>query len=170
MVTDLEDTGPRCSARVLLVDGRDRVLLFEHVLLVPDAEHETVWNTVGGGIDAGETPAEAAARESREETGLSVPADALGSVVATTSGLADLGVVRGFFRDDFFFHRVAAHEVDISGFEPLEASSFLRHAWWSLADLEETTQWVVPNGLAGLLRELLAGRMPETPVELPWHH
>ena len=170
-VAELEDSEePRCSARVLLVDGRDRVLLYKSVVTAPDSEHETLWNTVGGGVEPGETTAEAAARELREETGLSVPADVLGSIVATTAGAADLGVVRGVFRDDFFFYRVAAHEVDTSGFEALEASTFVSHAWWSVAELEATTEWVVPNGLAALLRELVTGRVPDTPVELPWHH
>ncbi|MCX4391638.1 NUDIX domain-containing protein [Streptomyces sp. NBC_00053] len=49
-----------------------------------------------------ETWAEAAARELREETGLSVEPEALESAVAETSGYADVGWAEGIFRDVFF--------------------------------------------------------------------
>ena len=53
------------TASVLVFDDRDRVLLVRHV-------EGNVWTTPGGMIEPGETPADAAVRETWEETGLAV--------------------------------------------------------------------------------------------------
>jgi 8-oxo-dGTP diphosphatase len=53
------------SVAVMAFDGRGRLLLVR-------ATDTGQWQTVGGAIDPGETPAEAALREAVEETGLEV--------------------------------------------------------------------------------------------------
>src|SRR6266508_5017825 len=154
----------RRSARVLLLDAADRLLLlcfYKHPHR-PDLGY--CWVTPGGGINDGEPLREAAARELHEEVGLAVAPAALGSVVAVTSGYADLGSVAGVFRDDYFFHRVTAHEVDASGQEDWERSQLTAHRWWTIAELASTTETVYPFGLVGLLTDLAAGRLPGEPV------
>lgn len=54
------------SAGALCVDDQDRVLLIWRHRFIPDAWG---WELPGGRIEAGEDPAEAAAREVEEETG-----------------------------------------------------------------------------------------------------
>ncbi|GAA3960843.1 hypothetical protein GCM10023085_49150 [Actinomadura viridis] len=161
----------RRSARVLLVDGSGRILMFRfpRAFKRPDLGH--CWITPGGGVGEGEELAVAAARELREETGLVVAPEELGSTVAVTSGYADLGWSRGVFRDDFFLHRVAGtYEVDTSGQEPQERSQITAHRWWTPEDLAATDEAVYPLELVPLLTDLLAGRVPAEPVRLPWHH
>ncbi|WP_225834554.1 NUDIX hydrolase [Streptomyces sp. NK08204] len=160
----------RDSARVLLFDERDRLLLLKfHVDPdAPDRGHG--WCTPGGGVEEGETWADAAARELREETGLSVEPQALGRRVAETSGYADLGWAEGFFRDVFFHLRVTSHQVDVTGQEADERTYHAGYRWWPMADLAATGETVQPLGLAELAAELVAGNVPADPVELPWHH
>ncbi|MFH8873149.1 NUDIX domain-containing protein [Streptomyces griseus] len=55
-----------------------------HVLLIQRrwAPHAGSWALPGGHVDAGETSLQAAVRELEEETGITVPVDALGQVGA----------------------------------------------------------------------------------------
>lgn len=54
------------SVSVLPVDEAGRVLL------VTETGHEDGWHVLGGAVDRGESPAEAAVREAREEIGVEV--------------------------------------------------------------------------------------------------
>ncbi|GLY98311.1 NUDIX domain-containing protein [Actinoplanes sp. NBRC 103695] len=155
----------RRSARVLLVDGQDRLLLLGNRF-----GHGDVWLTPGGGLRRWERLSSAAARELAEEVGLTVDRRELGGPVAFTTGYADLSFAKGTFRDDFFFHRVDHHEIDTSRMEDLERGFHTGHRWWTLPDLRSTTETVYPFGLPPLLTDLLSGHIPPQPVQLPWHH
>jgi 8-oxo-dGTP pyrophosphatase MutT (NUDIX family) len=155
---------------VLLVDRDDRLLLFELRRDATQPQLGSCWITPGGGVNRGESLPVAAARELAEETGLVLAPELLGPVIAQTGGYADLSWAAGMFRDDFFFYRVDAHDVDTSRQEALESSQLLGHRWWTVAELAGTTETVYPLGLVPLLTDLLAGRVPAEPIPLPWHH
>lgn len=156
----------RHTARVLLMNKEDRLLLFKY----QDGRRSHTWLTPGGGIDDGETVDAAAARELWEETRLVVAPEELGGLVAATGGYADFGWKKGTFREDYFFHRVDTLDIDTSGFTDYERKTISEHRWWSIADLEATDENVVPWGLAPLLASILRDGPPENLVELPWHH
>jgi 8-oxo-dGTP pyrophosphatase MutT (NUDIX family) len=151
-----------------VLDDERRVLLFRFQLQ-PDGER-FCWLTPGGGIETGESPAAAGARELHEEIGLAVTADDLGPVVATTGGRADLANMADELEDLFFCYRAGRHDVDTSAMEDLERRFVVGHRWFSADDLDAEADPVYPLGLAGLLRQLVAGHPPDSPVRLPWHH
>lgn len=150
----------RRSARVLLLDASDRLLL---------VQSGDAWLVPGGGVEEGEGLAEAAARELCEETGLTVTPAHLYQVAYTT-GRADLGWASGLFRDDFFLHRVISHQVDPAGLTEFERRYYQGHRWWTQAELAATRETIYPADLAALVADLIAGRLPATPIALPWHH
>ncbi|HEU5155948.1 MAG TPA: NUDIX domain-containing protein [Streptosporangiaceae bacterium] len=153
----------RDTARVILAGPGDRVLLFRHPLPPPWSREG--WLTPGGGIDPGETPAETAVRELREETGLVV---GLERAVAFDSGEWTAGGRRHAGKNWYFFARVADDRVDLSGQDEVERRDLLDHRWWAVGDLRTTDEFVFPIGLADLLTRLLRGDIPPEPVELPW--
>lgn len=143
----------RRAARVLLVDGTGRVLLFQgHDPDRPDAGRW--WFTVGGGLDEGESHREAAARELFEETGLTVDPATLGESVLERVAEFDLAGTSYCQSEEFYLARVDAHDVDTAGFTPLEESFVLGHRWWTRDELRTTSDTVFPEGLADLLDRL----------------
>ncbi len=148
----------RRGARLLLVDGRDRVLLFRG--RDPGRPQSApYWFTVGGGLDPGESSVGAAVRELLEETGLRRRAtDLAGPVWHDVAEFVFDG--RSYRqRQDYFVCRVSAWQVDTSAFDEPEIRSIDRHRWWTVDELETTEEVVYPAGLADLL-----GRVVGMPV------
>jgi 8-oxo-dGTP pyrophosphatase MutT (NUDIX family) len=138
---------------VLLVDGSGRVLLF-HGTDPGRPDHE-YWFTPGGGLDPGETTAQAAARELFEEAGYAVdPAD-LGEPVWDEEAEFPFDGVWYRQQQDFFLLRVDSWQVDTSGFDEIEVGSIDGYRWWSVAELEGSGERYYPAELPSLLRSLV---------------
>jgi 8-oxo-dGTP pyrophosphatase MutT (NUDIX family) len=142
----------RRAARVLLIDAAERVLLLHGG--DPARPEQHWWFTPGGGLDEGETPAQGAARELLEETGLRVDPPELDEPVfhETTEFSFDGRQYRQ--SQDFFVLRVAEWQVDTAGFDAEEQRTITGHRWWSAAEIDTTTEQVFPAGLADLLRKV----------------
>ncbi|MDI1459471.1 NUDIX domain-containing protein [Catellatospora sp. KI3] len=139
----------RRAGRVLLVDARERVLLFHGT--DPHRPHESYWFTPGGGLDVGETTAQAAARELFEETGLAVPVDGLGPVVHSQTAHFTFAGVAYQQEQDFFLVRVDSWSVDTSGFDEVEQAAVDGHRWWSVPELSQTDEMYYPVELPSVL-------------------
>jgi 8-oxo-dGTP pyrophosphatase MutT (NUDIX family) len=113
------------------------------------------WFTVGGGAEPGESFAEAAARELREEVGITVAVSKLGDPV--WQRVADYGFAGMRFRqkEEYFLLRVASSAVSLDGMDQLERQTVTAYRWWSPADLESLAEPVKPAELPALLRRLV---------------
>jgi 8-oxo-dGTP pyrophosphatase MutT (NUDIX family) len=146
----------RAAARVILVDGEGRVLLFQGGDSARPQDG-TWWLTPGGGVEDGETLVEAARREVFEETGHVLPAD-LGPVILTrTSRFLFEGLL--YEQTESFYRAEATHSgVDYSGWTEIERRNVHTHRWWTLDELRETREQVYPEDLLDLLADVPPSR------------
>ena len=144
----------RPSARLLVLDPKNRVLLFHFVFQEGALVGKKYWATPGGALEQGESFIDAAKRELREETGISAPIGGQVLQRTATFPMPDGECVEADER--YFLVRAADDHVDERGQGPLERHYMKNYRWWSLEDLAATSETVFPDGLAALLEAQLS--------------
>jgi 8-oxo-dGTP pyrophosphatase MutT (NUDIX family)/GNAT superfamily N-acetyltransferase len=141
---------PRPSARLLVLDPEDRVLLLRFNHRNGPLAGQIYWATPGGALEPDETWGAAALRELAEETGI-VAADPGRPVHARDFPLQmpDGNWVEA--QERFFLIRVPAAEVNTARRTAHEVDVLDRHRWWSLSDLARTADIVHPGNLPDIL-------------------
>ena len=145
------------AGRILLVDDQRRVLLI-HDRLDLDAT-DSHWIAPGGGLEPGETPAEAAVREVYEETGLRVQLPPDAQAMLHRTGPVHLRRPG---------HSTRPTTTTWSGCRPacrcgrpptpsLEKVVALGHRWWPLAELAASPVVREPVTMVELIRQAIGG-------------
>lgn len=155
-VTGADGVPYRQAARLLLLDGDDRVLLVRgHDV---DQPERSWWFTIGGGIDPGESPTAAAVRELAEETGLVVAESDLTGPVLTRSAIFDFQAQHVRQDEVFYLARIAEPgEVSRAGWTDVERDFMDEIRWWDAVELADADLEVFPHELPQIVIDLLAG-------------
>ncbi len=157
----------RPSARLVVLDDRDRVLLFKYedaVALDPTKPNLRVyWATPGGGLEGEETFEQAARRELWEETGIEAE---IGSWIWTREREFRIRgeIIRSHER--YFLVRVVTSDVSWANLEPGEREVCRDHCWWSLGEMQISGEVLLPPGLPDLLAPILSGLIPRQPIDV----
>lgn len=168
IVADLIERGEparptrRTAGRVLVLDPESRVLLIKS-RWGPDGS-DTNWVAPGGGLEAGETLAQAAQRELFEETG--IVADLANSVTATVErAVFSIGDVV-LDQSDHYFVWPVRHQpaIDRTGLTELERRTVLEYRWWSALELSVTDEVFWPADLAQVVDDLAGSPATATPA------
>ncbi|HJW40041.1 MAG TPA: NUDIX domain-containing protein [Rhizomicrobium sp.] len=155
----------RPTVRVLLLSPSKRLLMFRYPNRSKSKIPPTCWATAGGGIDPGETIAQAAAREVLEETGIS--GVTLGPVVWHSEDLLHLPDRMILLAERFMIAHAPNEDVVTDGWTEQERAEISAYHWWSLAEIRTTAEKLYPVGLARFLPPILEGDYPAEPLALP---
>lgn len=158
----------RPSARLILLDPRDRLFLFnvhDPAVYDPANPHfDPFWVMIGGMVDPGEDFAEAAIREAHEETGLTILGEARW-VWSRERHMKWRGNDR-LHKERFFLARTDRTDVDTSGLDEKERGWTLGHRWWTVDEIAASAERFEPIDLGTRLRALLRDGPPEQPIVL----
>ena len=158
----------RPSARLILLDKQDRLFMFKvHQPTVydpADPHYDPFWIMIGGLVDPGEDYADAAVREAREETGLSV--DGPVRSVWKRQRVMQWRDRKVKHIEQFFLARAADGTVDTSGLDEREKSWTLDHRWWTADEIAASTERFEPKDIASRLKTLLREGPPAKPMTI----
>jgi 8-oxo-dGTP pyrophosphatase MutT (NUDIX family) len=164
-VSDGPDPAPRArtprvraTARVLVVDGDERLLLFRthwNNRVAPPR-----WLTVGGGVDPGESTRDAAARELFEETGRRVPAAELGDPVWHERRPLPVGHDFDEVDATYYLWRTERFEPSSAHWMPDEFDDILGSGWFDVDELRASGDAMDPEDPARLLEMVLGTDRP----------
>ncbi|MEM9130799.1 MAG: NUDIX domain-containing protein [Actinomycetota bacterium] len=154
----------RQAARVVVLDGDGRILLIKS----KDPANPGGpgwWEIPGGGMDPGETSADTAARELWEEAGITEAE--VGPVVWTQQ--VQFTFAGLYFDQDEYIHVAWTEQTEIrrpGHLEMLEAMAFEGARWWTLDEVVTAETAFLPPGLPRLLPDLVAGDLPDPPLDI----
>ena len=154
----------RKAARVVLLDDQGRVYL-QHASDPMDPFAPPWLELPGGGIHSGESPADAAARELYEETGIRDVE--MGPCVWTRRTQFTFG--GWHFDQDEWIHVAwtkSTGEWRPVHLEALEAAAFIDARFWTLDELLATPIQTWPSRMREFLPPIVAGDLPDEPVDV----
>ncbi|WP_242468431.1 NUDIX hydrolase [Burkholderia plantarii] len=140
----------RPAARLLISTPEQRILLFRFVHKTGALAGRDYWATPGGGVEQGESFADAAKRELHEETGilethLSAPISESKFPLQLANGEHVLAI------EQYFVVHVETESISREGWTADEVEVMAAHRWWSREELVTTAETVYPDGLVEML-------------------
>lgn len=135
----------RRTGRVLPIDEAGRVLLLHG--WDPARPQSPFWFSIGGGVDEGETTADAAAREAFEEVGLVVRAEELGSPRWQATTHFSFDGIPLEQEQDFYVVHVPSFVPVLDGLDGVEKQTVDDCRWWVARELAASGQTYYPEDL-----------------------
>ncbi|MGI8876035.1 MAG: NUDIX hydrolase [Egibacteraceae bacterium] len=157
----------RDVVRLVVLDTADRLLLFAtRDPTLPELGEW--WELPGGGLEDGETYADAAVWELHEETGIVIGPGHVGPATWRRSASFRHRGARRLQHEVVAAVRLDAPgpAIDGAGRCEVEREDYFDHRWWPLPEVVASRSRFYPGRLPALLRRFLAGEPIDEPFEL----
>jgi 8-oxo-dGTP pyrophosphatase MutT (NUDIX family) len=157
----------RVTARVLLLDSQDRLLLM-HINDQHKQEMQTfrnVWVTIGGRLEEGESVLAAARREVAEEAGLT--AIEVGPAVWYGEQILTIHDEIFALKETFVVARTSDCTLKSDKWTVEEKVAIKKMRWWTLADMRSTKDTILPKRMIERLPTIIAGHYPAEVESIP---
>lgn len=154
----------RPAARVVLLDADRRIFMINSEDPL-DPYKPPWWEIPGGGMSPGESSADAAMRELYEEAGFT--RCEVGPCIWVQHVEFDFGGYH--FDSNERIHVAWATEVEEyrpRGLEALEAAAMMGARWWPVDELMTSEVPVLPERLREFLPPIVAGELPDEPIDI----
>ena len=160
----------RKSIKVILVNPRNEIVL----VLVDDPRivdengkyNGQFWNLVGGALEDGETPKEAALREIYEEIGIDANKIKFGHEVWHGEIVLQIAENETLIDQRFFVASTTVENFDQSHLTEDEKGKVKTVKWFALDDIKNSKETIYPKKLAEYLEPILAGNIPKNSIKI----
>ena len=160
----------RKSIKVILVNPRNEIVL----VLVDDPRivdengkcNGSFWNLVGGALEDGETPKEAALREIYEEIGIKPNKVKFGPEVWHREVVLQIAVNETLIDQRFFVASTTVENLDLTHLTEDEKGRVKIAKWFSLNSIKNTKEKIYPKKLAEYLEPILDGDIPKNSIKI----
>lgn len=147
----------RRVARLIILDSTGRALLFRFAQksgIQPGSEY---WGTPGGGLEEGETFEQAAIRELFEETGFSI--EKVNVEVGRREAVFLLPNGENVISEErYFLIEAPQYNISTSNWTAEEREVTLGYQWWTLADIQNSSEPFKPDDLVSIWTHALDHR------------
>jgi 8-oxo-dGTP pyrophosphatase MutT (NUDIX family) len=157
----------RNAVRIVLLDTHAHVLLL-HIRDLASPQFGVAWELPGGGMEPGETFAQAVSREVREETGLCIDPDLVGQPTWRRDVSYPYRGVRRLQHEAIAVVRLETTAPEIEGSQRVdfEQEDLFGFRWWTVDEIVRSTECFYPRSLPKLLPRFLAGEEIDEAFEL----
>lgn len=158
----------RNSIKIILLNSKKELLLLstdDRSIKTADGKYNgKFWQLVGGKIEEGETPIQAAKRELFEETGLSEDDVTFGNVVWKGELNLNMKGSMTHINQCFIYAKTNKENVTLKNLTDEEKPVIKSLEWFSLEKIKNSEEIIYPVVLPEYLSDILEGKIPEEPI------